>query len=135
MKKENEACQWLETKLTNLDIFGMTIMPTFTTKLGGVTTVVILIFMIWASVISLNSVFEHSEIRFNKNEKKLTLSQKTEVHNILSGNGLKFAFKWVTREGNFVGKTLGEMVILQTSYDNCATVRNCSSRTIVPLEV
>ena len=134
MDNENESCQWLVKKLNSLDIFGIKITPTFHTKLGGISTALIFIFMFWAAVISMNSVFNNSEIRFTKNEKKLTLSKESEIHNITSGNGLQFAFRWSTRDGIHVDRTIGEIVMQQVYFDDCVNNIFCFSTTNIPLE-
>ena len=79
-------------------------------------------------------MFEYTEIRFNKNEKKLTLSQETEIHDISSGNGLKFAFRWVTARGLVVNRSLGEITMKQASFDDCSNTLNCLTQTDIPLE-
>ena len=85
-------------------------------------------------MLSINSVFEYTEIRFNKNKKKLTLSQETEIHDISSGNGLKFAFRWVTARGLAVNRSLGEITMKQASFDDCSNTVNCFTETDIPLE-
>ena len=82
----------------------------------------------------MNSVFNNSEIRFTKNEKKLTLSKESEIHNITSGNGLQFAFRWSTRDGIHVDRTIGEIVMQQVYFDDCVNNIFCFSTTNIPLE-
>ena len=112
---------WLSSKIKSYDIFGNTIIPTYNTKLGWVTSIMILTFMSYTTVIFVKSVFNYSDIQFNKNEKKITLTQDLENHTFASGDGVKFAVAWSTYDTlTHIDKSYGEISIEQQFYYECS---------------
>ena len=113
---------WISTKIKGYDIFGRTIIPTYNTKLGGTTSLCIFVIMLYTAITLINSVLNYSEIKFNKNEKKITLALDQEDHLFASGDGVKFAIRW-SRSNRFqnIDKSYGEIVIVQHSF-NCSGI-------------
>ena len=93
--------------------------------------------MLYTSAIFIKSVFNYSDITFNKNEKKIALTRDYENHTFASDNGVKFAIAW-KRNGNLerIDKSYGEISVVQYQYNECSgPLCLAESETIeVPLE-
>ena len=108
-----DTLKWINSKLEGFDIFGKTVIPTFNTKAGGIMSLVIFTVLSYATVVYLKTVFNYSEIKFNKNQKKLTLANNQDIYNFTSGNGIKFAFNWVSSRGHEIDETIGTIELTQ----------------------
>ena len=108
-----DALKWINAKLRNIDIFGKVVIPTFNTKVGGIMSLIILMITSYATVIYLKAVLNYTEIKFNKNEKKMTLANNQEFYNFTSDKGIKFAFSWVSRYGIRINETIGTIELTQ----------------------
>ena len=128
---------WLSSKIKGYDIFGKTVIPNYKTKLGGVTSMIILTFMLYTTVIFIKSVMNYSDIKFNKNEKRITLTKDLENHTFASGYGVKFAIAWTTYDNQKrIDESYGEITVVQHQYNECSGP-SCQARietTEVPLE-
>ena len=113
-----DTLKWINSKLEGFDIFGKTVIPTYNTKAGGVMSIIIFILTFYATVIYLKAVFNYSEIKFNKNEKKLTLSNEQDIYNFTSDNGIKFAFYWQSLYNTLIDDTVGSITINQYSFSD-----------------
>ena len=112
---------WFSSKIKGYDIFGKTIIPTYNTKLGGATSLIILIFMSFTTVNFIKSVLNYSEIKFNKNEKRVTLTQDLENHTFASGDGVKFAISWSTHDTlQHIDESYGEISVRQDFFYDCS---------------
>ena len=128
---------WVSSKIKKYDIFGKTIIPTYNTKLGGATSLIILVCMSYTAIVFIHSVLNYSDIKFNKNEKKVTLAQDLENHEFVSGDGVKFAIAWINQnQMKLIDKSYGEIFISQEYYYKCpdAPENSCFETTEVPLE-
>ena len=105
--------KWVNVKLEAIDVFGKIVMPTYNTKVGGVTTILILVSMMYIAVIQFISVFNYYDIKSSKNEKLVRLADNPEIHNFASDNGVKFAFQWYTQSGKPIDKTYGQILVKQ----------------------
>ena len=61
----------------------------------------------------------YSEIKYNKNEKKLTLANNQDIYNFTSDQGIKFGFYWTTENGSRIDETVGTIKITQFYYGDC----------------
>ena len=112
---------WLSSKIKSYDIFGKTIIPTYNTKLGGIASIMILGFMSYTTVIFIRSVLNYSDIQFNKNEKKITLTRDYENHTFASGDGVRFAVAWSTsKDVVSINESYGEIIVQQDQIYECS---------------
>ena len=111
--------KWINSKLRSINLYEETVIPTFNTKLGGVMSIVILIITSYATAIYLNAVFDYAEIKFNKNEKKLSLANNKDIYNFTSDKGIKFAFYWNSLDGLPIDETVGTIKIKQYYFGEC----------------
>ena len=78
---------------------------------------IILGMMFYATVVILQTVFEYSEIQFNKSTEKLTLVNEREIHNFTGSNGIKFAIGWMTVDEKPIERDVGRIIVLQENWD------------------
>ena len=64
-------------------------------------------------------MFNYSEIKFNKNEKRLTLSNNQEIYNFTSDKGIKFAFQWNSFDDTPINQSVGTIRIFQYYFYDC----------------
>ena len=132
----NRISKWFGQKLNDKDMFSKTIIPTYSTKVGGFTSILIQIFMAYTASIYIMSTFKYSEINFNKNETKRSLGLDQEINNITLNNGIKFAFTWISSNSEPIDETYGKITIEQWNSEPCKnnTSHTCVDRVNVPLE-
>ena len=111
----DSTLEWINDKIKGFDIFGKTVIPTYNTKVGGIMSIIILAITSYASVIYVKGVLNYSEIKFNKNEKKLTLLNEKDAYNFTSDKGVKFAFYWESPYGYTIDETVATITITQYS--------------------
>ena len=73
--------------------------------------------MLYATVTTLQLVFEYSEIRFNKSTEKLTLVKEREIHNFTNDNGIKFAVGWKAYDDDRIDPNVGRIYLHQEILD------------------
>ena len=130
--------EWFKNKCEAADVFGKNVMPTYNTTIGGLTTISLFTFMAYLTVVYMNSVANYHDIKWGKNEKKISLFNDPEIHHFTSGKALKFAVLWMFQSGQFVDETYGQIELKQTSSYRCDDVIQnniCTEITVVPLEV
>ena len=114
---QKRSSNWFIQTLKDNDMFCLTIMPTYNTIIGGCASLMIMCMMLYSTVTILKSVFEYSEIKFNKSTEKLTLINEDEIHNFTGSNGIKFAIGWETVDGEPIGPEVGEIYLFQEYWD------------------
>ena len=116
--KRKVSSNWLSKVLKDNDMFRLTIMPTYNTKIGGCASFIIMSMMLYSTIVILQSVFNYSEIKFNKSTEKLTLVNENEIHNFTGSNGIKFAIGWETDDGRPIGPDVGEIYLFQEYWNS-----------------